>query len=416
MKRISLLLTLLFAAVFSVLAQQLYIEGGKSISSFVYKDSEGKTLDNLHSTDNFFLSIGFRRNIFIKNLFLNVSGNYNTYGASGSDKDLDNFYDWNLNYLGLDLGLDYYLYKKGKLGFYLKGGVSAEFLVQGKQTINDQVYNLREEKDFDSPFYFFRGGVGAQYAASEKLTVFTQYLYGKGAQFKNHQGNLKIHEHRFGIGLFINISSSQPAVVPVTPVLPSNLDEIKRRLDTQSQKINELEKNQRMVDSLRKVVADKEGEIKAIKESIAHALQPYDGSELTINEIAGKIYVTMGSDLIFNSGSSKINAEGRKAITDLGNELAKNPGMNILIEGHTDNVPFKNTRMSNWDLSVKRATAVVELLRENQQINPESLTAAGRGEYDPIAPNTTPEGRAKNRRIEIIISPKLDELSDLINN
>ena len=97
--------------------------------------------------------------------------------------------------------------------------------------------------------------------------------------------------------------------------------------------------------------------------------------------------------------------------------LANNPDIAILIEGHTDNVPYSgnSTLSGNWDLSTKRATSIVKLLRKNTAIKPENLTAAGKGEFSPVASNTTTEGRASNRRIEIILSPKLDEVSKLLN-
>ena len=102
----------------------------------------------------------------------------------------------------------------------------------------------------------------------------------------------------------------------------------------------------------------------------------------------------------------------------LGSVLAENPDIAILIEGHTDNDPYKgNAQLSgNWDLSTKRATAIVNILRENASINPENLTAAGRGEYAPVASNDTAAGKAKNRRIEVILTPKLDEISKLLND
>ena len=98
--------------------------------------------------------------------------------------------------------------------------------------------------------------------------------------------------------------------------------------------------------------------------------------------------------------------------------MGDNPDIAVLIEGHTDNVPYQGSGQlsGNWDLSTKRATAIVNILRENDAINPENLTAAGRGEYAPVATNISPEGRAKNRRIEVILTPKLDELSKLLND
>lgn len=142
----------------------------------------------------------------------------------------------------------------------------------------------------------------------------------------------------------------------------------------------------------------------------------FKGKGLTVEQRDGKVYVSMENKLLFGSGSWSVGTEGRKAVEQLASVLAKNSDISILIEGHTDNVPYKgNTQLSgNWDLSTKRATAIVNILRENTSIIPENLTAAGRGEYVPIATNDTREGRAKNRRIEVILTPKLDEISKLL--
>jgi chemotaxis protein MotB len=124
----------------------------------------------------------------------------------------------------------------------------------------------------------------------------------------------------------------------------------------------------------------------------------------------------MGNDMLFKSGSSTLSDKGISAINNLGTTLAQNTGMDIMIVGHTDNTPFKNGSLNNWDLSVQRATSVVALLTTNKNIDPANLTAAGKGEKEPIADNATEAGRSKNRRIEIIISPKLEKLSEIIKN
>jgi chemotaxis protein MotB len=123
----------------------------------------------------------------------------------------------------------------------------------------------------------------------------------------------------------------------------------------------------------------------------------------------------MENKLLFASGSWSVNPEGRNAIEEVGKVLAENPEISVLIEGHTDNVPFTgNSVKNNWELSTKRALAVVEILERNNQVLKENLTAAGRGEFAPVMSNNIPEGRAKNRRIEIILAPKLDEISKLL--
>jgi len=130
------------------------------------------------------------------------------------------------------------------------------------------------------------------------------------------------------------------------------------------------------------------------------------------------VYVSMENKLLFHSGSWSVGVEGRKAVKQLGGVLADNPEIAVLIEGHTDNAPYRGSSQisGNWDLSTKRATAIVQILQENSAIKPDNLTAAGRGEYAPVASNETVEGKSKNRRIEIILTPKLDELSKLLND
>lgn len=181
---------------------------------------------------------------------------------------------------------------------------------------------------------------------------------------------------------------------------------------------NELEERSNHVAELEKVIAQKDAAMKALKEAISKALTDFEGKGLTVEQRDGKVYVSMENKLLFSSGSWAVGTDGRRAVQQLGTVLAQNPDIAVLIEGHTDNVPYKgNGQLSgNWDLSTKRATAIVNILRENDGINPENLTAAGRGEFAPVATNDTPEGRAKNRRIEVILTPKLDELTKLLKD
>lgn len=419
MKKI-LIIALLFIGVTAVKSQHIYFETGKSISSFTFEDSQGESLKNLQKTDHAFMSLGYRRSIFTKNLYLSAEGSYNSYGALGSDRDLGNYYEWDVTYLGVRVGLDYELFNTGNFTYYIKGAASAEFLIRGTQTLNDQVYTLRGENDFDTPVYFLRAGLGVQYKVSQNLSVFTQYMYGMSGTFKNIEGKLKINAHNFGFGLLINISKDLPVLAEVES---AQIVQLKRELEENTQKVKELEETVKQVDVLEETIEakeeeimEKEEEIKTLQESISSALLPYDGKGLTIEERNGKVYVTMENDMLFQSGSWRIGPEGEEAVTALGNVLATNPEVTVLIEGHTDNEPFRGSGNlnSNWDLSTKRATAIVEILMKNNEINPKNLTAAGRGEFDPIADNTTPEGKATNRRIEVILTPKLDEVFKLI--
>lgn len=185
------------------------------------------------------------------------------------------------------------------------------------------------------------------------------------------------------------------------------LEIMERDLDVRSKRVSELEE----------VIALKDAKMNSLKQAISEALTNFEGKGLTIEQRNGKVYVSMENKLLFESGSWEVNTRGREAVIMLGEVLGDNKEIAVLIEGHTDNVPYgeKGLIANNWDLSTKRATAIVTILIENNNIPKDNLTAAGRGEFSPIALNNTTEGRAKNRRIEVILTPKLDEISKLLN-
>ena len=180
----------------------------------------------------------------------------------------------------------------------------------------------------------------------------------------------------------------------------------------------ELQDRSRRVDELEGMIASQEAGLKKLKETLSKALNGFEGKGLTVEQKNGKVYVSMENKLLFGSGSWNVGSEGKKAVVEVGKVLAANPDISVLIEGHTDNVAYNGSGQinDNWDLSTKRATAIVHILSENKEVNPKSLTAAGRSEYAPIAGNETADGKAKNRRIEIILTPKLDELTKMLND
>ena len=187
----------------------------------------------------------------------------------------------------------------------------------------------------------------------------------------------------------------------------ARLEKLQRDLTARINRINELEG----------LIAAKDAKMNALKTAVSNALTNFEGKGLTVEQREGKVYVSMENKLLFSSGSWAVNSEGRKAVQQLGTVLAQNPDIAVLIEGHTDNVPYGGTGQlnDNWDLSTKRATSIVQILQENKGIDQQNLTAAGRGEFAPIAENSTAEGKAKNRRIEVILTPKLDEISQMLN-
>ena len=186
------------------------------------------------------------------------------------------------------------------------------------------------------------------------------------------------------------------------------LDKLKAELDSSAKRLSELES----------LIATKDAGMKKLKETLTKSLKAFDGKGLTVHEKDGKVYVSMENKLLFQTGSWAVGDEGKKAVVAVAKVLGDNPDLSVLIEGHTDNDKFGGAVggvENNWDLSTKRATAIVNILTENKNVNKQNLTAAGRGEFAPIASNDTPEGKAKNRRIEIILTPKLDEISKMLN-
>lgn len=187
----------------------------------------------------------------------------------------------------------------------------------------------------------------------------------------------------------------------------ARLDKLKNDLSASSQRLAELEN----------MMASKDAAMKKLKETLSKALNSFEGKGLTVQQKNGKVYVSMENKLLFSSGSWAVGTEGRRAVVEVGKVLGDNPDISVLIEGHTDDDAYAGSGpiADNWDLSTKRATAIVAILSENKKVSRQNLTAAGRSEYAPLMPNTSAEGKAKNRRIEIILTPKLDEISKMLN-
>lgn len=186
-----------------------------------------------------------------------------------------------------------------------------------------------------------------------------------------------------------------------------------KELETSQMALNE---RSRRVNELEAMLRSREEAINAIRRKVTDALTGFDGKGLSISIKNGNVYVSMDDKLLFRSGSFEIDPNGARAVHDLATVLAQNPDINVMVEGHTDDVPYRpNGQLrDNLDLSAKRATTVVRLLLENKGIAPSCIIAAGRGESLPVASGKTSEARAKNRRTEIILTPKLDELMQLM--
>lgn len=178
----------------------------------------------------------------------------------------------------------------------------------------------------------------------------------------------------------------------------------------------ELEARNARLMEMEDMLNRKDQMMNALRKTVADALLGFEGQGLTVTQRNGKVYVSLQNQLLFSSGSTEVDVNGQRALRQLAAVLANNPDISIMIEGHTDDVPFRkgSTIKDNWDLSVLRATSIVRIILESNNIDPKRITVAGRGEYLPVDPADTPEARQKNRRTEIILSPDLDELYKIL--
>lgn len=192
-------------------------------------------------------------------------------------------------------------------------------------------------------------------------------------------------------------------------------DNLKKKEGLLAEKEQLLKDREARLKVLEDIVKKQDDLMNALSDRIKQALLGFAADELSVEMRNGKVYVSMSDKLLFRSGSDAVEVKGKEALAKLAEALQRNADISIQIEGHTDSIPINTARFrDNWDLSAARSTSVVRLLTTGTGMDPERLTASGKGEFNPIAPNRTPEGRAKNRRTEIILSPKLDILMELL--
>ena len=176
----------------------------------------------------------------------------------------------------------------------------------------------------------------------------------------------------------------------------------------------QLEAEQKRLWDLRKLLDQQRQAVENLRKKMAAALTGFNSNELQVFTKNGKVYVSLQENLLFPSGSAVVNAKGKQALATLAQVLNINPDINVVVEGHTDSIPIHGKYEDNWALSVARATSIVRLLTDTYHVDPTRVTASGRSKFEPVEPNETAEGRQHNRRTEIILAPKLDELMQLI--
>lgn len=181
---------------------------------------------------------------------------------------------------------------------------------------------------------------------------------------------------------------------------------------TQSQK--DLADKQQRLQQLEDLLTQQKAALETLKNKMTDALKGYNTNDLSVIQKDGKIYVSLSENLLFPSGSAVVNQKGVDALAKLAAVLNLNPDVNIQIEGNTDSIPISGRYQDNWDLSTARANAIVRILVDKYTVNPKSVVSVGHSYYDPVDTNETPEGRAKNRRTDIVLSPNLQEMYQLL--
>ena len=205
-------------------------------------------------------------------------------------------------------------------------------------------------------------------------------------------------------------------------VLNSNYNTLNSNFNASSSKVSQLsgdlQKREARLHEVEETLRKRDEATNALRNKLQQALLGFQNSGLSVDIRNGKVYVSLADKLLFPSGSIIINENGKSALKQFAAVLNKEPNINIAVEGHTDVKKVNNLGQikDNWDLSVLRATSVVRYLTDDENVDPHRLTATGKSQYQPVDPATTPEALTKNRRIEIVLTPKLDELYNLINS
>ena len=275
-----------------------------------------------------------------------------------------------------------------------------ELLKSGKTQADVDNVNLKTELE---KIRAERDKLASDYSASSNNLKTLQESYSALEKNSNEALKANMDKNR---ELLAQLESKEKALATEK----ARLEKISKDLKDRSDRVSELES----------LIAAKEASMKKLRETLSKSLKAFEGKGLIVHQKDGKVYVSMENKLLFESGSWTVGSEGKKAVDLVGKVLGDNPDISVLIEGHTDNDKITGTLAggveNNWDLSTKRATAIVTILSANVKVKKENLTAAGRSEYNPLVSNESADGKAKNRRIEIILTPKLDELSKALND
>jgi chemotaxis protein MotB len=213
-------------------------------------------------------------------------------------------------------------------------------------------------------------------------------------------------------------TGSSEEIARLMEKLQQTQTDLQKREDILKSAQKELEQRSIRLKELEDALRQKDDAVKQLRQKVMDALLGFNNKGLTIHEKNGKVYVSLDEQLLFKTGQWEVDPKGQQALASLAEVLGQNNDINVLVEGHTDDVPMRGTGMvkDNWDLSVMRATAVTRILLKNKSVDPKRITSAGRGEFFPIDEAKTPGARQKNRRTEIILTPRLDEIFRILES
>jgi chemotaxis protein MotB len=249
-------------------------------------------------------------------------------------------------------------------------------------------------------------------AMSKEINLLTQE---KNELDRNYASLIKTHDEldtKYKNLINENLSQADQ----FSRALQMKSDELDNKSEDLRNKEQLLVERERALNEMRQMLNRQDSITRQLNDVLRNAMLGFKADELSVEIKNGKVYVSMSDRLLFKSGSAAIEEKGKEALKLLAGVLDKNPDIEILVEGHTDNVPIKTAVFKdNWDLSVARATSIVRILTDDHNITPTRITASGKGEFLPRSTNETAEGRALNRRTEIILSPRLDEIMKLLN-
>ena len=268
---------------------------------------------------------------------------------------------------------------------------------------------------FFTGIFMLSGCVAKRYLTQSQNQV--SMLQADSARFQNTisslRGQITSLENQIA-NQEANIAKQKSSIADLNQKVSNLSNQTSQQQNQLTQSQEDLQKQQQKLQQLQNLLAQQKAASQELKNKMSEALKGFNSNELSVYQKDGKVYVSLSENLLFPSGSAVVNPKGVDALSKLAAVLNLNSTVAVDIEGHTDSIPIRGKYADNWDLSTARANSIVRILVNNYKVDPVRVISSGHSYYDPVASNSTSEGRAKNRRTEIILSPKLEEMYQLL--